>query len=53
MLPGAVPLCGEEEVEEEEAQVLAASKERFPGQSVYHIKWIQWKASLPTEAISG
>ncbi|EPY83057.1 hypothetical protein CB1_000598001 [Camelus ferus] len=23
--------------------VLAASKERFPGQSVYHIKWIQWK----------
>ncbi|XP_070325324.1 ubiquitin carboxyl-terminal hydrolase MINDY-2 isoform X2 [Odocoileus virginianus] len=46
VLPGAVPLCGEEEVEEEEgetAQVLAASKERFPGQSVYHIKWIQWK----------
>lgn len=37
---------GEEEEEEEEgeaAQVLAASKERFPGQSVYHIKWIQWK----------
>ncbi|XP_044620742.2 ubiquitin carboxyl-terminal hydrolase MINDY-2 isoform X2 [Equus asinus] len=47
VLPGAVPLCkGEEEGEEEEgeaAQVLAASKERFPGQSVYHIKWIQWK----------
>ncbi|XP_038605893.1 ubiquitin carboxyl-terminal hydrolase MINDY-2 isoform X2 [Tachyglossus aculeatus] len=21
----------------------AASKERFPGQSLYHIKWIQWK----------
>nr|XP_025855599.1 LOW QUALITY PROTEIN: ubiquitin carboxyl-terminal hydrolase MINDY-2 [Vulpes vulpes] len=33
----------EEEEEGEEAQVLAASKERFPGQSVYHIKWIQWK----------
>ncbi|XP_029808240.1 ubiquitin carboxyl-terminal hydrolase MINDY-2 isoform X2 [Suricata suricatta] len=45
VLPGAVPLCrGEEEEEEGEgAQVLAASKERFPGQSVYHIKWIQWK----------
>ncbi|XP_039086573.1 ubiquitin carboxyl-terminal hydrolase MINDY-2 isoform X2 [Hyaena hyaena] len=45
VLPRAVPLCREEEeVEEgEEAQVLAASKERFPGQSVYHIKWIQWK----------
>ncbi|KAM6202069.1 ubiquitin carboxyl-terminal hydrolase MINDY-2 [Rhynchocyon petersi] len=40
--PGAVPLCKKEE-EEEAAQVLAASKERFPGQSVYHIKWIQWK----------
>lgn len=45
VLPGIVPLCrGEEEEEEgEAAQVLAASKERFPGQSVYHIKWIQWK----------
>ncbi|XP_026374367.1 ubiquitin carboxyl-terminal hydrolase MINDY-2 isoform X3 [Ursus maritimus] len=43
VLPGAVPLCREEEEEGEEAQVLAASKERFPGQSVYHIKWIQWK----------
>uniref|UniRef100_G1NTZ2 Ubiquitin carboxyl-terminal hydrolase n=1 Tax=Myotis lucifugus TaxID=59463 RepID=G1NTZ2_MYOLU len=44
VLPGAVPLCrGEEEEEGEAAQVLAASKERFPGQSVYHIKWIQWK----------
>ncbi|XP_019297509.1 ubiquitin carboxyl-terminal hydrolase MINDY-2 isoform X2 [Panthera pardus] len=45
VLPRAVPLCREEEEEEEgeEAQVLAASKERFPGQSVYHIKWIQWK----------
>ncbi|XP_008951470.1 ubiquitin carboxyl-terminal hydrolase MINDY-2 isoform X3 [Pan paniscus] len=42
VLPGAVPLCKEEEGEET-AQVLAASKERFPGQSVYHIKWIQWK----------
>ncbi|XP_007956618.1 ubiquitin carboxyl-terminal hydrolase MINDY-2 [Orycteropus afer afer] len=42
VLPRAVPLCEEEE-EEEAAQVLAASKERFPGQSVYHIKWIQWK----------
>ncbi|KAK2096084.1 Ubiquitin carboxyl-terminal hydrolase MINDY-2 [Saguinus oedipus] len=39
VLPGAVPLCKEEET----AQVLAASKECFPGQSVYHIKWIQWK----------
>lgn len=39
--PGAAPLCREEE--EDPAQVLAASKERFPGQSVYHIKWIQWK----------
>uniref|UniRef100_A0A7N4UZ14 Ubiquitin carboxyl-terminal hydrolase n=1 Tax=Sarcophilus harrisii TaxID=9305 RepID=A0A7N4UZ14_SARHA len=37
---GAAPLCQEEG---EAAQVLAASKERFPGQSVYHIKWIQWK----------
>ncbi|XP_037006897.2 ubiquitin carboxyl-terminal hydrolase MINDY-2 isoform X2 [Artibeus jamaicensis] len=45
VLPGAVPLCRGEEEEEggEAAQVLAASKERFPGQSVYHIKWIQWK----------
>lgn len=44
VLPRAVPLCREEEEEEEEAAlVLAASKERFPGQSVYHIKWIQWK----------
>uniref|UniRef100_A0A8C8RTA3 Ubiquitin carboxyl-terminal hydrolase n=1 Tax=Pelusios castaneus TaxID=367368 RepID=A0A8C8RTA3_9SAUR len=25
------------------AQLLAASKERFPGQSVYHIKWVRWK----------
>uniref|UniRef100_A0A2K6GV95 Ubiquitin carboxyl-terminal hydrolase n=1 Tax=Propithecus coquereli TaxID=379532 RepID=A0A2K6GV95_PROCO len=41
VVPGAVPLCREEEAET--AQVLAASKERFPGQSVYHIKWIQWK----------
>lgn len=45
VLPGAVPLCRGEEEEGagEAAQVLAASKERFPGQSVYHIKWIQWK----------
>ncbi|XP_004452932.2 ubiquitin carboxyl-terminal hydrolase MINDY-2 [Dasypus novemcinctus] len=43
LLSGAVPLCKEEEEEDEDAQVLAASKERFPGQSVYHIKWIQWK----------
>lgn len=44
VLPRAVPLCrGEEEEDGEAAQVLAASKERFPGQSVYHIKWIQWK----------
>ncbi|XP_004709585.1 ubiquitin carboxyl-terminal hydrolase MINDY-2, partial [Echinops telfairi] len=42
-LPGAAPLCREEEDGEEAAQVLAASKDRFPGQSVYHIKWIQWK----------
>ncbi|XP_028721536.1 ubiquitin carboxyl-terminal hydrolase MINDY-2 isoform X2 [Peromyscus leucopus] len=41
--PRAAPLCKEEEEEEDPAQVLAASKERFPGQSVYHIKWIQWK----------
>lgn len=40
--PRVAPLCKEEE-EEDPAQVLAASKERFPGQSVYHIKWIQWK----------
>ncbi|XP_006831665.1 PREDICTED: protein FAM63B isoform X2 [Chrysochloris asiatica] len=39
--PRAVPLCKQEEAAA--AQVLAASKERFPGQSVYHIKWIQWK----------
>ncbi|XP_048187654.1 ubiquitin carboxyl-terminal hydrolase MINDY-2 isoform X2 [Perognathus longimembris pacificus] len=38
----AAPLCREEDGEDS-AQVLAASKERFPGQSVYHIKWIQWK----------
>lgn len=25
------------------AQLLPASKERFPGQSVYHIKWVRWK----------
>ncbi|XP_075387933.1 ubiquitin carboxyl-terminal hydrolase MINDY-2 isoform X2 [Tenrec ecaudatus] len=43
VLPRAVPLCQGEEEEEEAAQVLAATKERFPGQSVYHIKWIQWK----------
>ncbi|XP_045678090.1 ubiquitin carboxyl-terminal hydrolase MINDY-2 [Phyllostomus hastatus] len=43
VLPGSVPLCGGEEEGGEAAQVLAASKERFPGQSVYHIKWIQWK----------
>ncbi|XP_004421687.1 PREDICTED: protein FAM63B isoform X1 [Ceratotherium simum simum] len=43
VLPGAVPLCRQEEEEGESAQVLAASKDRFPGQSVYHIKWIQWK----------
>lgn len=42
-LPGAVPLCRGEGEEGEAAQGLAASKERFPGQSVYHIKWIQWK----------
>lgn len=39
--PRAAPLCKEED--DDPAQVLAASKERFPGQSVYHIKWIQWK----------
>ncbi|XP_008835084.1 ubiquitin carboxyl-terminal hydrolase MINDY-2 isoform X2 [Nannospalax galili] len=38
--PRAAPLCGEEE---DPTQVLAASRDRFPGQSVYHIKWIQWK----------
>lgn len=44
VLPGVVPLYrGEEEEGGEAAQVLASSKERFPGQSVYHIKWIQWK----------
>lgn len=26
------------------SQLLSASKERFPGQSVYHIKWVRWKA---------
>uniref|UniRef100_A0A8B9DQR0 Ubiquitin carboxyl-terminal hydrolase n=1 Tax=Anser cygnoides TaxID=8845 RepID=A0A8B9DQR0_ANSCY len=25
------------------AQLLSSSKERFPGQSVYHIKWVRWK----------
>uniref|UniRef100_K7FQZ0 Ubiquitin carboxyl-terminal hydrolase n=1 Tax=Pelodiscus sinensis TaxID=13735 RepID=K7FQZ0_PELSI len=25
------------------AQLLSAGKERFPGQSVYHIKWVRWK----------
>ncbi|XP_068815210.1 ubiquitin carboxyl-terminal hydrolase MINDY-2 [Struthio camelus] len=25
------------------SQLLSASKERFPGQSVYHIKWVRWK----------
>ncbi|KAM6150120.1 ubiquitin carboxyl-terminal hydrolase MINDY-2 [Erethizon dorsatum] len=40
--PGAAPLCREED-EDDAAQGPAAAKERFPGQSVYHIKWIQWK----------
>ncbi|XP_023568427.1 ubiquitin carboxyl-terminal hydrolase MINDY-2 [Octodon degus] len=40
--PGAAPLC-REEGEDAAAQGPAAAKERFPGQSVYHIKWIQWK----------
>ncbi|KAM5291679.1 ubiquitin carboxyl-terminal hydrolase MINDY-2 [Ctenodactylus gundi] len=42
--PGAAALCGQD-AEEQDAVVqgLAAAKERFPGQSVYHIKWIQWK----------
>nr|XP_003418444.1 ubiquitin carboxyl-terminal hydrolase MINDY-2 [Loxodonta africana] len=35
--------AGRSGAQEEAAQVLAASRERFPGQSVYHIKWIQWK----------
>lgn len=39
---GAAPLCRLEE-EDDAAQGPAAAKERFPGQSVYHIKWIQWK----------
>ncbi|XP_005393956.2 PREDICTED: protein FAM63B, partial [Chinchilla lanigera] len=38
---GAAPLCGEEDADAG-AQGPAA-KERFPGQSVYHIKWIRWK----------
>ncbi|XP_059680105.1 ubiquitin carboxyl-terminal hydrolase MINDY-2 [Gavia stellata] len=25
------------------SQLFSASKERFPGQSVYHIKWVRWK----------
>ncbi|XP_064312607.1 ubiquitin carboxyl-terminal hydrolase MINDY-2 isoform X1 [Phalacrocorax carbo] len=25
------------------SQLLSASKDRFPGQSVYHIKWVRWK----------
>ncbi|XP_053810348.1 ubiquitin carboxyl-terminal hydrolase MINDY-2 [Vidua chalybeata] len=25
------------------SQLLSTSKERFPGQSVYHIKWVRWK----------
>ncbi|XP_050165810.1 ubiquitin carboxyl-terminal hydrolase MINDY-2 isoform X1 [Myiozetetes cayanensis] len=25
------------------SQLLSSSKERFPGQSVYHIKWVRWK----------
>ncbi|XP_075753442.1 ubiquitin carboxyl-terminal hydrolase MINDY-2 isoform X2 [Pelodiscus sinensis] len=25
------------------AQLLSTGKERFPGQSVYHIKWVRWK----------
>ncbi|XP_030044671.1 ubiquitin carboxyl-terminal hydrolase MINDY-2 isoform X2 [Microcaecilia unicolor] len=29
--------------EDETAASFSAFKERFPGQSVYHIKWIQWK----------
>ncbi|KAM9586443.1 ubiquitin carboxyl-terminal hydrolase MINDY-2 isoform 1-T1 [Trichechus inunguis] len=35
--------AGRPGAEEEAALVRAASRERFPGQSVYHIKWIQWK----------
>ncbi|XP_029430285.1 ubiquitin carboxyl-terminal hydrolase MINDY-2 isoform X2 [Rhinatrema bivittatum] len=37
--PAGVLLSDEEEV----PASFSASKERFPGQSVYHIKWIQWK----------
>ncbi|EHB09911.1 Protein FAM63B [Heterocephalus glaber] len=40
--PRAAPLCRVED-EEDGAQGPAAARERFPGQSVYHIKWIQWK----------
>ncbi|XP_063099450.1 ubiquitin carboxyl-terminal hydrolase MINDY-2 isoform X3 [Cavia porcellus] len=40
--PGAAPLCRGED-EDDAALGPAATKERFPGQSVYHIKWIQWK----------
>ncbi|XP_019065693.1 ubiquitin carboxyl-terminal hydrolase MINDY-2 [Fukomys damarensis] len=39
---GTAPLCRLEE-EDDAAPGPAAAKERFPGQSVYHIKWIQWK----------
>ncbi|XP_075714055.1 ubiquitin carboxyl-terminal hydrolase MINDY-2 [Rhinoderma darwinii] len=29
--------------EEEDAKEAQAARDRFPGQSVYHIKWIRWK----------
>nr|XP_033776573.1 ubiquitin carboxyl-terminal hydrolase MINDY-2 isoform X1 [Geotrypetes seraphini] len=38
-----VPACALLSDEDETATSFSVSKERFPGQSVYHIKWIQWK----------
>ncbi|NXA33180.1 MINY2 hydrolase, partial [Eudromia elegans] len=43
--PGPAPEPEERPADERPAAgaPLPASKERFPGQSVYHIKWVRWK----------
>ncbi|XP_053320853.1 ubiquitin carboxyl-terminal hydrolase MINDY-2 [Spea bombifrons] len=38
-VPGAV----DDDDDEEEGKDNQAARERYPGQSVYHIKWIRWK----------
>ncbi|KAM3927585.1 ubiquitin carboxyl-terminal hydrolase MINDY-2 [Leptodactylus fuscus] len=36
-------LIGAEEEDDSDAKEAQAARDRFPGQSVYHIKWIRWK----------